>query len=127
MVGPPPIGDQRLVGQFRIAHPYPHPAPAFDHGVAVDGRAGRNRVLAGNFDAVSGSVEFKPVIAALDIVANHIAQRKWQMPVAAAVFQRNRIACNVAIKHDRFAQDHASQGDLVAEFIVPGRHVPAIS
>jgi hypothetical protein len=53
MVVPEGGGDQRRVGERRIAHPQPHPAILLDHRVAADHGGARDQILAGNFDALA--------------------------------------------------------------------------
>jgi len=73
IVEPVEIGDLVGIGKRGIAHPNPQPVVALDHGIALDPRRARNRVLAGHPHAGAGLVVAQAVIVALQHVADQCA------------------------------------------------------
>src|SRR5262249_866757 len=89
-------------------------------------RRGRHVVLARYAHADALAVEAQPVIAALDLLADHAAERQWSEPMRAAVGKRHRLAGGGAEQDDLLVADGAGKRrcpDLVCE----GDHLPAIS
>jgi len=66
------------------------------------------------------------VVAALHVLAEHLAMVQRQAAVAAAIFQRSNGACRRAVEQHRLAEDGASQKRAGGELIGPGADVPAV-
>ena len=120
------VGDLRRVGFRRFSHPDPDGAPPLADGVAPDLGAARDHVLARHFDALPVDVEFKPVVAACEVIARPFAARERRRTVAATVFQRADLAGGVAKQHDLLVEK-GPPNRLLVQVTRPDRGVPAIS
>jgi hypothetical protein len=69
---------------------------------------GRDLILAGNPDALSGPVEPKPVVMALQMVSDEFAHGEREMTVCAAVLKGDRFAVLSTEERDGLAKDYSS-------------------
>ena len=99
------IRQPALVRERRVAHPYPDHLPAFDEGKRLDFSRGGNLLLTGHGDAAAAAIEHQPVIAALHIVFDELADRQRNVAVTAAILDRNRLSGFGAIQKNRLIED----------------------
>jgi len=79
-----------------------------------------------HFNALPVSVELQTVISALQIVTNALPQRKWQRPMATAVFQGNGVA-GLGPKQDNLIVEQRSGQRLTTYFADKGSNIPCIA
>ena len=126
IVHPVEILDIVGIGEGRIAHPQPDPVIALDHRIGPHAASRRHVRLARHADAIAVRIVFKPVIWALDHIADQLAFRQRCMAMGAFIFERNRRAVFLAVEHHRLIQQRAPQKVLAADLGVPGANVPGI-
>ena len=119
------VRNRRLVREGGIARPDPDEAVPLDRRIGPDRRSRRDRRLAGNRDAGAGGVEFEPVIAAADAVAEIDAERERQVAVAAPVGERRGRSVRSPEQHDRFLADRPRR-QLLAEIARERRDIPGV-
>ena len=85
----------------------------------------RDVILAGNADTAAVGAETKPVVVALQRVANELSHRQRHMSVRTAVLERDRTAVLGAEQNDRLAENHAAER-RAADFIFRRGDVPKI-
>src|SRR5262249_16943022 len=107
IVEPRQLDDLAFVRASRLAHPNPDRVPALGDRIGAYARACRHRRLAWDRDAGSVGREDEPMIAATQIVALTLAKRQRRRAMAAAVFERGRLAAVAAIEHDLLTQERA--------------------
>ena len=125
IVEPVKVLDIGLVRLARVAHPDPDPAPALDDRVGAYPRARRDGGLARHADANPVGIVFQAVIAALQPVADHLAEGKRQMAVTAAVLQRADRPVVGPVEDDRLVEQGACQR-LVGDFVGGRRDIPVV-
>src|SRR5690606_10815549 len=81
------VDDLLRIGERRVAHPDPDPAPALGHREAAHRGARRNLLLAGDAHALAAAVEGHAVVAALQRVALERALGKGEVAVRAGVLE----------------------------------------
>ena len=79
-----------------------------------------------NGNAVAGGIEFEPVITALHPIARDLAERQRQMPVTAAVFERDGPPPAVAEHHHRLPQQGPPERPALFQLTVICRDIPAV-
>ena len=126
MVHHVPVRQQAFIRLVRVARPDPDVLVLFEYRPGPHEAVRRHLRLAGDFHAGAGRVEFQPVIAALQDVADDLALRQRQVPVAAAVFQRDRVPGAVPEQDERLVQDGARQRFVRRHLVIPGSGVPGV-
>src|SRR6516162_5382255 len=126
IVEPGQIGDSRCVSARCLAHPDPGHAPFLGYRVAAHGRAGRDSLLPWDFDTATATIEFQAVVAALQMLAHYLAQRKRRGPMTAPVLERHQLSVRQPEKRHRLFQERSSDG-LAGEVFRPANGVPSVS
>ena len=126
MISPPEIRNFRGVRESGIAGPDPDPMPALHHGEGAHARIWRDRGLAGDFHTFAGGVKAIAMVAATQPVALDLAQRQWQLPVAALIFQRGGRSVRAA-KEDHVLPEDLARQRFARHFPRPGCHIPGIT
>ena len=121
------VRNLRGVGARRLGHPHPQAVVALDDRVAFHARIVGNLRLRWDLHALAARVVLKPVIAALDRVLDHRAERQRVVAMAATVFKRGEVALHVAEENDGLVADHAGKNPAGFEVLGPTGHVPAIA
>src|SRR5260370_4291923 len=103
---------RHLSRPFGVPHPDPDQAILFFHGKGANFRTRRDCLLTRNPDAGALTVEFDPVIPALQIAADNPSVRQRRAPVAASVEQGGSLSDSLHVKRHRLGQD-----------VTPQRHV----
>src|SRR6185437_4318155 len=120
------VDDQGRIGLLGLAHPDPDQIVTLDDRIAAHAQLWRDHLLAGNLNAFARRIELHAMVHAADVVALDAAHRQRRRPVAAAVVQRDDPSALAAIQQNRTFQDRARESRAVDQFMIPGRHVPAI-
>jgi phage terminase large subunit-like protein len=118
-------GQQRHVGQCRIARPDPDETVRLVHREAADGREAAH-ALAGHGDGLAVAAHGQAVVAADEGVAVHAAQRQRRAAVRAEVLHRADRAGAVAEQGHRMVADLAAQRLVGADLVAAGGHVPGV-
>ena len=103
------IEGRLTIRQSRIASPDMDEALFFDDRIGPNASTRRYPRLTRYTDTGAGLVIDKTVIAALQMIADHLAQRQGRLAMNAAILQRNRHALGVAIEHHRLIQQNSRQ------------------
>ena len=120
------VDDQALIGQSRVAHPNPNPAPTLDHGKAAHLGAVGNFVLPRHELAAATAIELQAVVAALDRIANQLPLGQRVKAVRAGVLQGHWRARCGAVEHHRDVQNFAGH-QMATHLVVPSGHVPRVA
>src|SRR6266850_3264288 len=126
IVEPVEVLDQAGISLRRVAGPDPDPVVLLDDRVGLHFRRGRDAVLAGDLHAGARGIELQAVIRAMHDVADQLAHRELRLPMAAAVLERDGLALDRAIQHDRLVEDDAPD-HAASDLVIPGGDVPGVA
>ncbi len=126
VVEPMEVGDVVRIGEGGITHPDPQPVIALHHRIGLHLRRRGNVILPRDPHTAAIRPEPKPVIMALQRVADELAHREREMPMRATVLECDSLAVLGAEEHHRLAQDHARER-VAADLGVGGGDIPMVS
>ena len=119
------VGNRRRVCLLGITHPDPQEAVPFHERVGPNADSGRNARLSGDFRASARAVVLKPVVAALDRVADKAAQRQGHPPMGATVLQGDRRSV-LRAEHDDGLVQEGPREELPPQFAREACRVPMV-
>ncbi len=121
------IRDRGGIGLVFVAEPQPDHAVAFHEGVLRHLHLRRDHATGMRIqNAGAGAVEAQPVVAALDRVADQLAQVQRREPVRAGIADGRDLAVLLAVQHDRSFQDRAFE-QAARDLARPGGDVPGVA
>jgi hypothetical protein len=124
MIVPKEVQDLAWVCILRLSHPDPNESVFFDNRVTAYTGIGWYLVLAWDFDALAGAVEFHAVVHAPNSITFLATMGQRCSAVTTLVCQRNDLVLTVSVKQNGLAQQCASHHFFLCDFVVPTGHVP---
>src|SRR5262249_34568771 len=119
------VGDERGICRL-LAHPDPNEAVSFERPEMLDTKVVWRRRIPWDVRAQAVAIKPNAMVAALNIIAAHLARRERSKPVRAAVAQDADLAIVAAEYHHGLVADRARDRLAAGEFKPVSGDVPLI-